>query len=47
MESNSGRMGFSANTPPPRWGEHTEQVLKRLLRFTPAEIARLKEANLV
>ncbi|MDE3089800.1 MAG: CoA transferase [Chloroflexota bacterium] len=33
--------------PPPRLGEHTAEVLSRLLGYSPEDIARLKHANAV
>jgi crotonobetainyl-CoA:carnitine CoA-transferase CaiB-like acyl-CoA transferase len=35
------------NLPPPRLGEHTEQVLRECLGLEPAEIARLRENSLI
>jgi len=36
-----------AAVPPPRLGEHTEAVLRRLLGLRRAEIARLRAAKVV
>lgn len=33
--------------PPPRLGEHTEEVLTRLAELTPADVARLREAKMI
>ncbi len=33
--------------PPPRLGEHTDQVLKELLDLSPAEVAALRESGAI
>jgi formyl-CoA transferase/CoA:oxalate CoA-transferase len=35
----------AAAAPPPRLGEHTESVLRRVLAMTPASVARLRQAG--
>jgi len=37
----------SYDRPPPRLGEHTEEVLEELLDMAPAEIARLRDAGAI
>jgi crotonobetainyl-CoA:carnitine CoA-transferase CaiB-like acyl-CoA transferase len=36
-----------AELPPPRLGEHTQSVLKRVLGLTAADVARLRRSGVV
>ncbi len=42
-----GETPIDYRLPPPRLGEHTDQVLNELLALSPAEIARLRETGVI